>query len=46
MTGGLGSLRYMAPEVLMHSPYNERVDVYSYAMVLYYMVAGTAWREL
>lgn len=40
MTGGLGSLRYMAPEVLRHAQYNETVDVYSYAMVLYYMVAG------
>ncbi|KNC75385.1 TKL protein kinase [Sphaeroforma arctica JP610] len=40
MTGGLGSLRYMAPEVLMHKPYNEKVDVYSLGMCVYYMSTG------
>ena len=30
----------MAPEVFRHENYDEQVDVYSFAMVLYYMVAG------
>ena len=29
MTGGTGSMRYMAPEVALGKPYNEKVDVYS-----------------
>ena len=37
MTGGTGSLRYMAPEVVLHKPYTEKVDVYSFALVLYAM---------
>ena len=28
MTGHTGSLRYMAPEVVLDQPYNEKVDVY------------------
>eukprot|EP01134_Creolimax_fragrantissima_P004934 CFRG4934T1 len=40
MTGGLGSLRYMAPEVLMHQSYNAKVDVYSLGMCIYYMATG------
>ena len=30
--------RYMAPEVFKHKPYNAKVDVYSFAMVLYQML--------
>jgi len=37
MTGYTGSLRYMAPEVVEEKPYNEKVDVYSYAIVLWQM---------
>ena len=37
MTGYTGSLRYMAPEVVLEQPYNEKVDVYSYAIVLWQM---------
>lgn len=33
MTGWTGSLRYMAPEVALNSPYNEKVDVYSFAII-------------
>ena len=28
MTGNTGSLRYMAPEVVLNIPYTEKVDVY------------------
>lgn len=30
--------RYMSPEVFRHNPYNSKVDVYSFAMILYQMV--------
>ena len=30
----------MAPEVYLHRPYTEKVDVYSYAMILYYLLEG------
>ena len=30
MTGGTGSLRYMAPEVVLRMPYDESVDAYRY----------------
>jgi len=40
MTGETGSYRYMAPEVFRCETYNEKVDVYSYAMIVYYIIAG------
>jgi len=40
MTGETGSYRYMAPEVFRYETYNEKVDVYSYAMIIYYIIAG------
>lgn len=30
-----GSYRYMAPEVFRHEPYNLKVDVYSFAMIVF-----------
>ena len=47
MTGETGSYRYMAPEVFRHEEYNETVDVYSFAMIFYYLVTGHApWETL
>ena len=40
MTGETGSYRFMAPEVYRHEDYNETVDVYSYAMILYNLMDG------
>ncbi|WOL01023.1 serine/threonine-protein kinase STY46-like [Canna indica] len=40
MTGETGSCRYMAPEVFLHRRYNKRVDVFSFAMILYQMLQG------
>lgn len=40
MTGNTGSLRYMAPEVVLGHPYNEKVDVYSFAVVLWALATG------
>jgi len=37
MTGCTGSLRYMAPEVTLRRPYTEKVDVYSFGVLLWQM---------
>ena len=37
MTGNTGSLRYMAPEVALKQPYNEKADVYSFGIMLWQM---------
>ena len=39
MTGTTGSLRYMAPEVAMRQIYCEKVDVYSYGIMLWQMAS-------
>eukprot|EP00752_Nemacystus_decipiens_P009850 g8787.t2 len=41
MTGGTGSLRYMAPEIADHQEYNEKGDVYSFSLIMWEMLAGT-----
>ena len=40
MTGETGSYRFMAPECYRHEDYNETVDVYSFAMILFYLLVG------
>uniref|UniRef100_A0A7S2H492 Protein kinase domain-containing protein n=1 Tax=Helicotheca tamesis TaxID=374047 RepID=A0A7S2H492_9STRA len=35
LSGNTGSKRYMAPEVALYKPYDERVDAYSFGVVLY-----------
>ena len=40
MTGETGSYRFMAPEIFRHLSYNETVDVYSYGMILFYLLDG------
>jgi len=42
MTGETGSYRFMAPEVFRHESYDETVDVYSFAMIFYNLLAGHA----
>jgi serine/threonine protein kinase len=39
LTGMTGSLRYMAPEVANSKPYNATCDVYSFAILLWEIVA-------
>jgi serine/threonine protein kinase len=39
LTKNVGTLRYIAPEVALGEPYNAKADVYSFALVLYAMVA-------
>jgi ankyrin repeat protein len=47
MTGETGSYRFMAPEVFRHENYDETVDVYSYAMILFYLLVGRPpWNNL
>jgi serine/threonine protein kinase len=41
-TGGdqIGTLQYRAPELWENIPYTEKVDVFSFALILYEMVVG------
>jgi len=40
MSGGVGTWRYMAPEVVRYEQYTDRVDIYSYALILWFMNTG------
>eukprot|EP00607_Mallomonas_marina_P002731 CAMPEP_0182439312 /NCGR_PEP_ID=MMETSP1167-20130531/86361_1 /TAXON_ID=2988 /ORGANISM="Mallomonas Sp, Strain CCMP3275" /LENGTH=463 /DNA_ID=CAMNT_0024632985 /DNA_START=119 /DNA_END=1510 /DNA_ORIENTATION=+ len=40
MTGNTGSLRYMAPEVCLCLPYNEKVDIYGFAIIMWHVLTG------
>jgi serine/threonine protein kinase len=35
MSGKVGSMRYMAPEVVLSQPYNQKADVYSFSLVMW-----------
>ncbi|CAM9221755.1 unnamed protein product, partial [Hapterophycus canaliculatus] len=39
MTGEVGSYRYMAPELVRHEPYNSKVDIYSWAILSWEILA-------
>lgn len=39
MTGCTGSIRYMSPENLKGSPYNLKTDIYSWAMIMWNILA-------
>lgn len=39
MTGCTGSTRYMAPEVALNKPCNETIDVYSFGILFYQILA-------
>ncbi|XP_075656555.1 serine/threonine-protein kinase VIK-like [Castanea sativa] len=43
MTGETGSYRYMAPEVFKHRRYDKKVDVFSFAMILYEMLEAAKY---
>lgn len=40
MTGGVGSWRYMAPEVVRHQQYNEKVDIFAFGLIIYFISSG------
>jgi serine/threonine protein kinase len=39
LTGLTGSIRYMAPEVGLGLPYNYKADIYSWSMILWFILA-------
>lgn len=39
MTGEVGSYRYMAPELVKHERYNSKVDIYSWAILSWEVLA-------
>ena len=42
MSGGTGTLIYMAPEVALSKPYSEKVDIYSFGVILWQLASGVA----
>mmetsp|Transcript_52265 Transcript_52265/g.125176 ORF Transcript_52265/g.125176 Transcript_52265/m.125176 type:complete len:398 (+) Transcript_52265:32-1225(+) len=40
MSGGVGTWRYMAPEVARHQPYSDRADIYAFSLILYLIFSG------
>jgi len=41
LEGGIGSYRYMAPEIAKSQPYNLKADVFSFAVICYYVLSLT-----
>jgi len=40
MSGGVGTYRYMAPEVVRYEQYTDRIDIYSFGLIVYFMCTG------
>ena len=40
MLDGYGTLSYVAPEILLRTPYNKEVDIWSLGIILFYMING------
>lgn len=40
MTAETGTYRWMAPEVINHQPYDQKADVFSFAIVLWELVTA------
>ena len=40
LSGNTGTRRYMAPEISRKEPYNESVDIYSFGILLWEMLAN------
>ena len=39
LKGGIGTCRFMAPEIALFQPYNLKADVYSFSMVMYNLLS-------
>lgn len=40
MSGGVGTYRYMAPEVVRYEQYTDKIDIYAMALIMYYILSG------
>lgn len=40
LTGIVGTLVYIAPEILLDRPYDEKVDIWSYGILCYCLITG------
>lgn len=40
MSGGVGTWRYMAPEVVRYEQYDEKIDIYAFGLILYFIFSG------
>mmetsp|Transcript_45201 Transcript_45201/g.105705 ORF Transcript_45201/g.105705 Transcript_45201/m.105705 type:complete len:627 (+) Transcript_45201:113-1993(+) len=40
MSGGVGTYRYMAPEVVRYEQYTDKIDIFAFALIMYYIAAG------
>ncbi|CAJ1395830.1 unnamed protein product [Effrenium voratum] len=40
MSGGVGTYRYMAPEVVRYEQYTDKIDIYAMALIMYYIASG------
>lgn len=40
LTHGIGTQKYMAPEIINEEPYDEKVDVYSFGVLVYFIISG------
>ncbi|KAK8837206.1 hypothetical protein M9Y10_036633 [Tritrichomonas musculus] len=40
MTKGLGTQKFMAPEIINEEDYDEKVDVYSFGVIAYFILSG------
>lgn len=40
MTGGIGTQKFMAPEIINEDEYNEKVDVYSFGVLMLFVLNG------
>lgn len=40
LEGGVGTWTYMAPEVVRYEDYNEKADVYSFALIMFFISSG------
>ena len=38
MTGGVGTPKFMAPEIVNEEDYDEKVDVYSFGVLLFFLL--------